>query len=196
MTSIVTESGVAASSEDALVAPPFARLGLTFDDVLLLPAASDMLPGDVDTSSRLTRRLRLEIPLVSSAMDTVTEARMAIGLARQGGVGVLHRNLSPQDQAVQVDLVKRSEAGMVSNPITCSPEATLADAEALCARYRISGLPVIDGAGLLVGIVTNRDMRFERDLSRPVAQVMTRMPLVTARPGIGRSEALALLARN
>ncbi len=196
MTSIFTETGVAASSEDALVAPPFARLGLTFDDVLLLPAASDMLPGDVDTSSRLTRRLRLEIPLVSSAMDTVTEARMAIGLARQGGVGVLHRNLSPQDQAVQVDLVKRSEAGMVSNPITCSPEATLADAEALCARYRISGLPVIDGAGLLVGIVTNRDMRFERDLSRPVAQVMTRMPLVTARPGIGRSEALALLARN
>jgi IMP dehydrogenase len=196
MTSIVTETGIAATTEDALVAPPFARLGLTFDDVLLLPAASDMLPGDVDTSSRLTRRLRLKIPLVSSAMDTVTEARMAIGLARQGGVGVLHRNLSPQDQAVQVDLVKRSEAGMVSNPITCSPEATLADAEALCARYRISGLPVIDAAGSLVGIVTNRDMRFERDLSRPVAQVMTPMPLVTARPGISRSEALALLARN
>ncbi len=196
MTSIATETGVAAATDEAQVAPPFARLGLTFDDVLLLPAASDMLPGEVDTSSRLTRRLRLNIPLVSSAMDSVTEARMAIGLARQGGVGVLHRNLSPQDQAVQVDLVKRSEAGMVSNPITCSPEATLADAEALCARYRISGLPVVDAARCLVGIVTNRDMRFERDLSRPVAQVMTPMPLVTARPGIGRAEALALLARN
>ncbi|MBO0709018.1 MAG: IMP dehydrogenase, partial [Candidatus Dormibacteraeota bacterium] len=130
------------------------------------------------------------------AMDTVTEARMAIGLARQGGVGVLHRNLSPQDQAVQVDLVKRSEAGMVSNPITCAPDATLADAEALCARYRISGLPVVDASGVLVGIVTNRDMRFQRDLGRRVSQVMTPMPLVTARPGIGRTEALALLARH
>ncbi|MBO0702021.1 MAG: IMP dehydrogenase, partial [Candidatus Dormibacteraeota bacterium] len=147
---IVTETSVTPETDEARSAPPFARLGLTFDDVLLLPAASDMLPGDVDTSTRLTRRLRLSIPLVSSAMDTVTEARMAIGLARQGGVGVLHRNLSPQDQAVQVDLVKRSEAGMVSNPITCSPDATLADAEALCARYRISGLPVIDASGVLV----------------------------------------------
>ncbi len=193
---IVTEISVAGSIDDVQAAPPFARVGLTFDDVLLLPAVSEMLPGEVDTSTRLTRRLRLNIPLVSSAMDTVTEARMAIALARQGGVGVLHRNLSPQDQAVQVDLVKRSEAGMVSNPITCSPDATLADAEALCARYRISGLPVVDGSGVLVGIVTNRDMRFQRDLGRRVAEVMTPMPLVTARPGIDRAEALALLARH
>jgi IMP dehydrogenase len=193
---IVTDTSVAPDTDDVQAAPPFARLGRTFDDVLLLPAASELLPGDVDTSTRLTRRLRLNVPLVSSAMDTVTEARMAIAIARQGGVGVLHRNLSPQDQAVQVDLVKRSEAGMVSNPITCRPDATLADAEALCARYRISGLPVVDSSRILVGIVTNRDMRFERDLGRRVADVMTPMPLVTARPGISRQEALELLARN
>lgn len=192
----VTQTGAATGAGEASPASPFERLGLTFDDVLLLPAASDMLPGDVDTSTRLTRRLRLNVPLVSSAMDTVTEARMAIGLARQGGAGVLHRNLSAPDQAIQVDLVKRSEAGMVSNPITCAPDATLADAEALCARYRISGLPVIDASGVLVGIVTNRDMRFERDLSRRVAEVMSPMPLVTAPPGIGRQEALELLARH
>ncbi|MGH7921658.1 MAG: IMP dehydrogenase, partial [Candidatus Dormibacteraceae bacterium] len=122
--------------------------------------------------------------------------RMAIAIARQGGVGVLHRNLSAEDQAAQVDLVKRSEAGMVSNPITCTPGATLLDAEALCSRYRISGLPVVDEAGRLVGIVTNRDMRFERDLSRRVAEVMTPMPLVTARPGTAREEALHLLAEH
>ncbi|MFZ0217798.1 MAG: IMP dehydrogenase [Candidatus Dormiibacterota bacterium] len=175
---------------------PFTRLGLTFDDVMLLPAASDALPSEVDTTTRLTRNLRLAVPLLSSAMDTVTESRMAIAIARQGGVGVLHRNLSSQDQATQVDLVKRSEAGMVSNPITIGRDATLADAEALCARYRISGLPVVDASGRLEGIITNRDMRFQQDLGRRVAAAMTPMPLVTARAGIARDDALALLAKH
>ncbi|MGE5764292.1 MAG: IMP dehydrogenase, partial [Mycobacterium leprae] len=136
------------------------------------------------------------IPLVSSAMDTVTEAPLAIAMARQGGVGVLHRNLSIEEQAAQVDLVKRSEAGMVASPITCAPDATVADADALMARFRISGVPVTDPTGVLLGIVTNRDIRFERDHTRPVRDVMTPVPLVTARPGVTADEALALLARH
>ena len=174
----------------------FAPLGLTFDDVLLLPGLSDVIPSEADTTARITRNISARIPLVSSAMDTVTEARMAIAMARQGGVGVLHRNLSAEDQAVQVDLVKRSEAGMVSNPITCSPDATLADVEAMCARYRISGAPVVDADGVLVGIVTNRDMRFEQDQSRLVRDVMTPMPLVTAPVGVAKADALALLGQH
>jgi IMP dehydrogenase len=174
----------------------FALLGLTFDDVLLLPAASDVLPGDADTTARLTREITVRVPLVSSAMDTVTEARMAIAMARQGGVGVLHRNVSVDDQASMVDLVKRSEAGMVSNPVTCGPDATLADVDALCARYRISGVPVTDPGGVLVGIVTNRDIRFETDHSRLVREVMTPMPLVTAPVGVSGPDALALLRRH
>src|SRR3954469_10691576 len=134
-------------------------LGLTFDDVLLLPAESDVVPNEVLTSSRLSRRITLHTPLVSSAMDTVTEARMAVAMARQGGIGILHRNLSIEEQAQQVDLVKRSEAGMVTNPVTCGPDNTLADVERLCATYRISGVPVTDRDGVLLGIVTNRDMR-------------------------------------
>jgi IMP dehydrogenase len=171
----------------------FTPIGLTFDDVLLLPAESSIVPSEADTTARLTRRLRVRVPLLSSAMDTVTEARMAIAMARQGGVGVLHRNLPTEDQASQVDLVKRSEAGMVSNPVTCSPDATLADVDELCARYRISGVPVIDGDGVLVGIVTNRDMRFEQDSRRPVREVMTPMPLVTGPVGVSADDALALL---
>ena len=171
----------------------FAPLGLTYDDVLLLPAASDLIPSEVDTSTRLTRSISLRIPLVSSAMDTVTEARMAIAMARQGGVGVLHRNLSIEDQAMQVDLVKRSEAGMVTNPITCSPDDTLADVDRLCGRYRISGAPVVDSEGVLVGIVTNRDMRFEDNKSRLVREVMTTAPLITAPVGIAADDALVLL---
>jgi IMP dehydrogenase len=136
------------------------------------------------------------MPLVSSAMDTVTEARMAIAMARQGGVGVLHRNLPIEDQAAQVDLVKRSEAGMVNNPVTCLPNDTLGDVDRLCGRYRISGVPVIDTDGKLVGIVTNRDMRFEDDMSVPVSQVMTPMPLVTAPMGIAPDDALAILAQK
>ncbi|MGZ4651322.1 MAG: IMP dehydrogenase, partial [Kineosporiaceae bacterium] len=175
---------------------PFARVGLTFDDVLLLPAESDVVPSEVDTATRLTRNLTIRVPLVSSAMDTVTEARMAIAMARQGGVGILHRNLSIEDQAAQVDLVKRSEAGMVSNPFTCGPDDTLADVDRLCGRYRISGVPVVDAAGVLLGIVTNRDMRFEPDPERVVREVMTPMPLVTAPVGIAPEEAFALLARH
>src|SRR5256714_7518630 len=157
----------------------FANLGLTYDDVLLVPAYSEVVPGEVDTGSRLSRNIRLNIPLISAAMDTVTEARMAIAMARQGGVGVLHRNLSIAGQAAQVDLVKRSESGMVTQPVTVSPEATLAEVDALCAKYRISGLPVIAPDGTLLGIITNRDLRFESDKTRRVADVMTPMPLVT-----------------
>ena len=140
-----------------------AMLGLTFDDVLLLPSASDVIPSEVDTSTRVTKEITLRVPLVSSAMDTVTESRMAIAMARAGGMGVLHRNLSIEAQAGQVETVKRSEAGMVTDPVTCSPSNTLAEVDAMCARYRISGLPVVDDRGELVGIITNRDMRFEVD---------------------------------
>ncbi|HEY1703634.1 MAG TPA: IMP dehydrogenase [Trebonia sp.] len=177
-------------------APKFSPPGLTFDDVLLLPAHSELMPSEADTGSRITRKYQLRIPLVSSAMDTVTEARMAIAMARQGGVGVLHRNLSIEEQAQQVDLVKRSEAGMVTDPVTCGPDATLADVERLCAHYRISGVPVTTDDGTLVGIVTNRDMRFESDLSRKVRDVMTTMPLVTAKEGVAGEEALHLLKEN
>jgi IMP dehydrogenase len=174
----------------------FAPPALTFDDVLLLPAHSAVMPNETDLVARLSRNLRLRIPLVSSAMDTVTEARMAVAMARQGGVGVLHRNLSVDDQAQQVDMVKRSEAGMITNPVTCGPDATVADVEQLCARYRISGVPVTSADGVLLGIVTNRDIRFESDHSRQVTAVMTAMPLVTAPVGASRDEALALLATN
>ncbi len=171
----------------------FAALGLTFDDVLLLPAASDVIPSEVDTSTRFSRNLTLRVPLASSAMDTVTEARMAIAMARQGGIGILHRNLSIEDQAQQVDLVKRSEAGMVAQPVTIGPDATIAEVDAVCSHYRISGVPVTDEQGHLLGIVTNRDLRFESDRGRLVRDVMTVMPLVTGPVGISHDEALALL---
>ncbi|TDD14012.1 IMP dehydrogenase, partial [Actinomadura sp. KC06] len=174
----------------------FLPQGLTFDDVLLLPGYSDLQPGEADTTTRLTRRISLRIPLVSAAMDTVTEARTAVAMARQGGIGVLHRNMSIEEQAEQADRVKRSEAGMITNPVTCLLDATLADVEELCARYRISGVPVTDVRGVLVGIVTNRDMRFESDPSRPVREVMTPMPLVTAPVDVTRDEAFRLLAGN
>ncbi|GAB2758794.1 IMP dehydrogenase [Amycolatopsis magusensis] len=174
----------------------FAMLGLTFDDVLLLPAESDVVPSSVDTTTRLSRNVNLRVPLVSAAMDTVTEARMAIAMARQGGMGVLQRNLPIDEQATAVEVVKRSEAGMVTDPVTCSPEDTLAEVDALCARYRISGVPVTDAAGTLVGIITNRDMRFEVDHTRPVSEVMTRTPLVTAQVGVTADAALGLLRRH
>jgi inosine-5'-monophosphate dehydrogenase len=185
-----------AAGDKAAYDAKFPLLGLTFDDVLLLPAQSDFNPSEADTTARLSRRLTLRTPLLSSAMDTVTEARMAIAMARQGGVGVLHRNLSIDDQAAQVDLVKRSEAGMVTNPVTCAPEDTLDDVDRMCARYRISGVPVVDSDGVLLGIVTNRDMRFETDKNRLVREVMTPMPLVTAPEGVSGPEALALLQAN
>lgn len=173
---------------------PAEYLGLTFDDVLLLPAESDVVPSEVSTASQVTRNITINMPLVSSAMDTVTESRMAIAMARYGGIGVLHRNLSIEDQAAQVDMVKRSEAGMVNNPITCSPRDTLADVDRLCSKYRISGVPVVDDDGVLLGIVTNRDMRFEDDMTRSVHEVMTSMPLVTGPVDIAPEDALALLS--
>ena len=177
---------------EAKFAPP----GLTFDDVLLLPAHSVIMPSEADTAAPLSRHITLQVPLVSAAIDTVTEARMAVAMARQGGAGVLHRNLPVEDQAQQVDMVKRSEAGMITNPVTCGPDATVADVERLCARYRISGVPVTGPDGILLGIVTNRDIRFETDHGRRVADVMTPMPLITAPVGVQRDEALRLLSQN
>ena len=174
----------------------FATLGLTFDDVLLLPNESDVIPSEVDTTSLVSRRIKVRIPLLSSAMDTVTEARMAIAIAREGGLGILHRNMSIEEQAAQVDRVKRSEAGMVSEPITVGPDRTIGEVDAMCAHYHISGVPVVDDDMRLLGIVTNRDMRFEDDPGRLVRDVMTRMPLVTGYPGIAGPDALALMAAN
>ncbi|KQY47293.1 IMP dehydrogenase [Cellulomonas sp. Root137] len=180
-------------------ADPFARIGLTYDDVLLLPGETDVIPSEVDTSSRLTREISVRVPLLSAAMDTVTESRMAIAMARQGGIGILHRNLSIEDQAHQVDLVKRSESGMITDPVTVGPDATLAELDHLCGIYRVSGLPVIDEIGLLLGIITNRDLRFvppQEFETRRVREVMTPMPLVTAPVGIARDDAAALLAKH
>jgi IMP dehydrogenase len=180
----------------AAVPAKFAMLGLTFDDVLLLPAASDVVPSQVDTSTRLSRNITLRVPLLSAAMDTVTEARMAIAMARQGGIGVLQRNLSIEEQTRQAETVKRSEAGMVTDPVTCAPDDTLAEVDALCARFRISGVPVTEADGTLVGIITNRDMRFEVDHTRPVREVMTKAPLVIAQVGVTAEAALGLLRRH
>ncbi|MGW9632063.1 IMP dehydrogenase [Agromyces sp. NPDC055520] len=180
-------------------ADPFGLTGLTYDDVLLLPGHTDVIPSEADTTSRLTRRINVATPLLSAAMDTVTEARMAIAMARQGGIGILHRNLSIADQADMVDRVKRSESGMVSNPVTTTPEASVADVDALCAMYRVSGLPVVDADGKLVGIISNRDMRFVSDFEKPtttVAEVMTKMPLITGRVGMNPDEALAIFAKH
>jgi len=189
-----------AQTEPALTASgvpqPFEALGLTYDDVLLLPNETNVIPSQVDTSSRVSRRIDVHIPLLSSAMDTVTESRMAVAMAREGGIGILHRNLSVEDQAHQVDVVKRSEAGMVDEPITITVDQTIGDADRLCSQFRISGVPVIDENRRLVGIVTNRDMRFETDPHRPVGAVMTPMPLVTGPVGIRREDAFALLARR
>lgn len=173
-----------------------ALVGLTFDDVLLLPAASDVIPSEVTTTTQLTRNIKLNIPIVSAAMDTVTESRMAIAMAREGGMGVLHRNLSTEDQAAHVEIVKRSESGMVTDPATCTPDMTIAEVDALCAKFRISGLPVVDAEGKLMGICTNRDMRFEPDFSRKVSEIMTPMPLCVAPEGVSKEEALKLLSAN
>ncbi len=181
------------------LADPFARTGLTFDDVLLLPGETDVVPSEVDTTTRLTRDISVRVPIVSAAMDTVTESRMAIAMARQGGVGVLHRNLSIEEQAHHVDRVKRSESGMVDNPVTIAPEATLAEMDRLCGMYRVSGVPVVDDRRRLLGIITNRDLRFvpAADFERRrVHEVMTPMPLVTGPVGIDREQAAALLAKH
>ena len=174
----------------------FAKEGLTFDDVLLVPAESAVLPNAVVTASRLTRTIVLEIPIVSAAMDTVTEARMAIALARLGGIGVLHRNLSIADQVAEVDKVKRSEAGMIVEPVTLSPDALVGDALELMARYRVSGIPITDADDRLVGILTNRDLRFGVPSTMRVADAMTKDGLVTAPVGTTLEEAQAILGRH
>jgi len=177
----------------------FAALGLTYDDVLLLPGETDVIPSEVDTTAQLTREIALKVPLVSSAMDTVTESRMAIAMARQGGIGVLHRNLSIDDQAYQVDLVKRTQTGMISNPVTIGADATLEDLDQKCGQYRVSGLPVVDADNRLLGIITNRDLRFTpvaEWASTKVDEVMTPMPLVTAPVGISRDDATSLLRQH
>ncbi len=174
----------------------FSKEGLTFDDVLLQPAESHVLPNDVSTATQLTRSITLQIPIVSAAMDTVTEARLAIALAREGGIGIVHRNLSIEDQVAEVDKVKRSEAGMIVEPVTLPPTALVADAKQLMERYHISGVPITDEDGLLVGILTNRDLRFEEGAARPVSELMTSRDLVTAPVGTTLAEAEAILHRH
>ncbi|MFS0884124.1 IMP dehydrogenase [Aeromicrobium sp. 179-A 4D2 NHS] len=177
----------------------FAPLGLTYDDVLLLPGETDVIPSEVDTTTRLTREISLRIPLLSSAMDTVTESRMAIAMAREGGIGILHRNLSIEDQAYQVDLVKRTQTGMIPNPVTIGPKATLEQLDEICGEYRVSGLPVVDEDNTLLGIVTNRDLRFtpvKEWATTFVGDVMTHMPLITGHVGISHEDASALLRQH
>ncbi|SED64247.1 IMP dehydrogenase [Ruania alba] len=195
----MTEPPAAPSAPTTTETDPFAFVGLTYDDVLLLPGETDVIPSDADTATRLTREIDLAIPLVSAAMDTVTESRMAIAMARQGGIGILHRNLPIADQAGQVDLVKRSESGMVTDPLTIGPDATLAEMDQLCARYRVSGMPVVDGAGVLLGIITNRDIRFvalDDFATTIVRDIMTPMPLITGQVGISTDDAAALLGKH
>ena len=178
---------------------PFGFTGLTYDDVLLLPGHTDVIPSEAETKSRLTRRISVSTPLLSAAMDTVTETRMAIAMAREGGLGILHRNLSIADQAEQVDLVKRSESGMITNPVTTSPDATVAEVDALCSQFRISGLPVVDNDGVLVGIITNRDMRFVSTVQKhtmKVREVMTKAPLITGKVGMAPMDAVAIFATH
>ena len=170
-------------------------LGLTFDDVLLVPAESSILPLETDVAARLTERITLHIPLVSAAMDTVTESRTAIAMAQEGGLGFVHRNLPVAAQAAEVEKVKKSESGMIADPITVQPDQKIAEAQEIMRKYGISGLPVIQG-GRLVGILTNRDLRFERRLDRPVSEVMTKANLVTAKPGVDLDEAKEILHRH
>ncbi|MDQ3992783.1 MAG: IMP dehydrogenase [Actinomycetota bacterium] len=174
----------------------FGKEGLTFDDVLLVPAESSVLPNDVRTATRLTRTIALEVPIVSAAMDTVTEARLAIALAREGGLGIVHRNLPIEAQVAEVDKVKRSESGMIVEPVTLRPDALVADALALMESYHISGVPITDEGDVLVGILTNRDLRFERDLRQPVSALMTARGLVTAPVGTTLDEANEILHRH
>ncbi len=178
---------------------PFGVIGLTYDDVMLLPGHTDVIPSEADTTSRLTRNISVAAPLLSSAMDTVTEARMAIAMARQGGLGVIHRYLSIEDQAAFVDKVKRSESGMITNPVTTRPDATVAEVDALCGQFRVSGLPVVESDGTLVGLITNRDMRFVSPVQAAITlvrDVMTRTPLITGQVGIDPDHALAILAEH
>ena len=169
--------------------------GITFDDVLLVPAYSQVIPGQVDVSTWLTKKIRLNIPMMSAGMDTVTEHRMAIAMARQGGIGIIHKNMSIEAQAEEVDKVKRSENGVITDPFSLSPDHTLADADALMAKFRISGVPITEGRKL-VGIITNRDLKFEKDFSQKIKDVMTSENLVTAKAGITLEEAKSILAKS
>ncbi|WP_435299450.1 IMP dehydrogenase [Timonella sp. A28] len=178
---------------------PFGFLGLTYDDVLLLPNETDVIPSEVDTTTRLTKDINIRVPLISAAMDTVTESRMAIAMARQGGIGIIHRNLSIEDQAKHVDTVKRSESGMITDPVTVGPHASIEELDRLCGQYRVSGLPVVDETNKLLGIITNRDLRFVRPeafATTKVHEVMTPMPLITGPVGITREDAAHLLGKN
>ena len=183
----------------ALSEDPFGFTGLTYDDVLLLPGNTDVIPSDADTSTRLSKRITLNTPIISAAMDTVTDSAMAIAMARLGGMGVIHRNLSIEDQAAHVDRVKRSESGMIINPVTIGADATIAEYDQVCGYYKVSGLPVVSEEGVLEGIITNRDIRY---ISRSdyegirVRDIMTPMPLVTAHPSVTKDEAFALLSNN
>src|SRR6266540_4216552 len=170
--------------------------GLTFDDVLLVPAHSDVLPSETDTSTHFTRNIQLQIPLCSSAMDTVTEAALAIALAQQGGIGVIHKNLSVERQAEEVDKVKRSESGMIVDPVTILPTKPVREALQVMERFHISGVPVVDEDGHLAGIITNRDLRFETRFDIPVAEVMTKQPLVTVPVGTTLEQAKAVLQKH
>jgi len=170
--------------------------GLTFDDVLLVPAESNVLPPDVDLSTNLTRNIKLNIPIMSAAMDTVTEYRMAIAIAREGGIGVIHKSMPIDMQAEQVDMVKRSENGVITNPFYLGPDNTIGEADALMGKFRISGVPIVDKSGKLIGIITNRDMKFEEEMSRPISDVMTSDRLVTGREGTTLEEAKDILRRH
>jgi IMP dehydrogenase len=181
---------------DGLSDEKFVGLGLTFDDVLLVPARSEVLPAAVDTQTQLTKAITLNIPIMSAAMDTVTEARLAIALAREGGIGVIHRNLAVEEQVAEVDKVKRSESGMIVEPVTLPPEAAVRDALAIMERYRISGVPITENGGRLVGILTNRDLRFVDDVEQPVGAVMTKENLITAPTGTTLDQASAILHRH
>src|SRR5437667_7243224 len=169
---------------------------LTFDDVLLVPRHSAVHPRNVDVRSRFTRGISLTSPPVSAAMDTVTEAEMGMAIAREGGIGVLHKNMPIDRQAAEVDRVKRSESGMILNPITLGPDRPLREAHQLMARFKISGVPIVDGAGKLIGIITNRDLQFERELDRPIRDAMTKEKLVTAPVGTTLDEAERILAKH
>ncbi|HEX2574739.1 MAG TPA: IMP dehydrogenase, partial [Aquihabitans sp.] len=174
----------------------FATEGLTFDDVLLVPAASDVLPNEVSTATALTPGIELNVPVLSAAMDTVTEAGLAIAMARAGGLGIVHRNLSVADQVAEVDKVKRSESGMIVDPVTLGPDALVAEALELMARFKISGVPITDAGRRLVGILTNRDLRFHDDVNQRIGDVMTREGLVTAPVGTSLEEAQEILGRH
>jgi IMP dehydrogenase len=184
------------ASSEAAYPPKFAKEGLTFDDVLLVPSESSVLPADVRTATRLTPGIDLAIPIVSAAMDTVTEAPLAVALARHGGIGIVHRNLSIDDQVAEVDKVKRSQSGMIVDPVTLPAEALVADALAIMERYHISGVPITDADGRLVGLLTNRDLRFIDVVNQPIANVMRRPPLVTAPLGTTLEQAKDILWQN